>query len=72
MDALLQFNDLPVLQGYGTVSRDEMTRIAHDRYETFDAQRRISEAAAADAEDLRQIEELAQQLKQKPGGERAE
>jgi hypothetical protein len=42
-----------------------MTRIAYERYEAFDAQRRIIEASAADAEDLREIEKLEQELKAK-------
>ncbi len=54
-----------MLEGPGKVSRDEMIRIANDRYETFDGQRRIAEAAEADAEDLRQIEELERELKQR-------
>jgi hypothetical protein len=69
VDDLLRFNDQAVLDGSGTVSRDEMTRVAHDRYETFDAQRRIAEAAEADAEDLRQIEELERELKQQQQGD---
>jgi hypothetical protein len=64
VDDLLRFNDQAVLEGPGTVSRDEMTRVAHDRYETFNAQRRITEVAEADTEDLRQIEELELELKQ--------
>lgn len=73
VDDLLRFNDQPVLEGLGTVSREEMTRVAHDRYESFDAQRRIAEAAEADAEDLRQIEELERELKKKKrDDERAE
>ena len=65
LDDLLRFNDRAVLDGPGKVSREDMTRIAHDRYESFDAQRRIAEAAAADAEDLRQIEELEREMKNK-------
>ena len=65
VDDLLLFNDKPVLKGPGKISREDMTRIAYERYETFDAQRRIAEAAAADAEDLREIEELEQELKSK-------
>jgi len=65
VDDLLRFNDQAVLEGPGKVSRDDMTRVAHDRYETFDASRRIAEVAAADAEDLRQIEDLERELKQK-------
>lgn len=65
VDALLRFNDHAVLEGPGKVSRDAMISIADDRYETFDVQRRIAEAAEADTEDLRQIEELEQELKQR-------
>jgi hypothetical protein len=65
VDDLLRFNDKPVLDGPGKVSRDDMTRIAHERYETFDTQRRIAEAAAADAEDLREIEDIERELKNK-------
>jgi hypothetical protein len=65
VDDLLRFNDKPVLEGPGTVSREDMTRIAYERYESFDAQRRITEAAAADAEDLREIENIEQELKSK-------
>lgn len=65
VDDLLRFNDQAVLEGPGKVSREEMTRVAHDRYDSFDAQRRIAEATEADAEDLRQIEELERELKSK-------
>lgn len=65
VDDLLRFSEQAVLEGLGTVSREEMTRVAHERYEAFDAQRRIAEAAEADAEDLRQIEELERELKKK-------
>jgi hypothetical protein len=65
VDDLLRFNDKLVLDGPGKVSREDMTRIAYERYEAFDAQRRITEAAAADAEDLREIEEIERELKSK-------
>jgi len=65
VDDLLRFNDKPVLDSPGKVSREDMTRIAYERYEAFDAQRRITEAAAADAEDLREIEDIERELKSK-------
>lgn len=65
VDDMLRFNDQAVLDGPGKVSREDMTRVALDRYESFDALRRIAEAAEADAEDLRQIEELERQIKKK-------
>jgi hypothetical protein len=65
VDALLRFNDRPVLDGAGSVSHDDMVQIAHERYDEFDQSRRIADAAAADAEDLRQIEELEKKLENK-------
>jgi hypothetical protein len=65
VDRLLEFNERPVLDGAGSISRDRMEKIAHERYGRFDARRRRDEALAADAEDLRELEALEQQLKQK-------
>jgi hypothetical protein len=65
VDALLRFNDRAVLAGPGSVSHDDAVRIAGERYDAFDAERRIAAAAAADAEDLREIEGLEKKLKEK-------
>ena len=62
VDRMLQFNDQPVLNGPGLVSHEDMKLIAHDRYDAFDSSRRSAEAKEADAEDLRQIEELDKKL----------
>jgi hypothetical protein len=65
IDKMLAFNDRAVLKGPGKLSHGDMQEIAHERYETFDASRRAAEAIEADAEDLRQIEDLDQKLKRK-------
>jgi len=65
VDALLRFNDRAVLAGPGSVSHDDAVRIASQRYDEFDEQRRVAAAAAADAEDLRQIEALEKELTEK-------
>lgn len=65
VDKMLTFNDQPVLAGAGSVSRENMEQIARERYEVFDQQRRITEAKAADAADLKEIEQLEQDLKHK-------
>lgn len=65
VDKMLAFNDQPVLAGAGSVSRENMEQIARERYEVFDQQRRITEAKAADADDLKEIEQLEQDLKHK-------
>lgn len=72
VDKMLAFNDRAVLKGPGKISHDDMKEIAHERYEAFDANRRAAEAIEADAEDLRQIEDLEKKLKEekdkhKPG-----
>lgn len=59
VDRLLSFNDKPILQGSGKLSNESAKQIAHDRYDSFDAQRRQAEALAADAEDLKVLEAVA-------------
>lgn len=64
VDRMLAFNDRPILNGPGSVSHDDMKRIAHDRYDAFDETRRAAEALAADADDIKQIEDLEKKLKE--------
>lgn len=63
VDRMLEFNDKPVLADAGTLRREQMERIAHERYDVFDSRRRESERTRADAEDLWQIEQLEDRLK---------
>ncbi len=65
VDRMLIFNDQSVLEGAGCVSREEMEKIARDRYDAFDLRRRAAEAREADAADLKEIEQLEQELKRK-------
>lgn len=65
VDRMLEFNEQPILKGAGSVSHEDMKRIANARYDTFDQNRRSAEALAADAADLREIEEVEEQLKKK-------
>jgi len=65
VDTFIQFNESPVLKGNGRMSRDTMIKIAHDRYEKFDANRREAEALEADANDMRELEDAERQLTQK-------
>ncbi len=69
VDRMLAFNEQPVLEGAGSVSREQMKDIAEKRYADFDAKRRQVEAIEADAEDLKAIEELEKDLKRKGGTE---
>jgi len=63
VDGMLEFNGQAVLRNAGSMSHEEMKRIAEERYRIFDRNRSLGEAAAADAEDLREIENLDKTLK---------
>lgn len=67
IDRLLAFNDRPVLDHTGKISADKMKRIAHERYDVFDAHRRRAEALAADAADIKTLEEIERKGKKKRG-----
>lgn len=58
----LAFNERAQLKGGGSISRETMVRIAHERYETFDAQRRRADALRADAEDMAELEAIEKRL----------
>jgi hypothetical protein len=63
VDRMLAFNDQPILEGAGSVSRENMEKVAYQRYEEFDQQRRSIEARQADEEDLKELEQLEDQVK---------
>jgi len=63
VDGMLELNGQAVLRNSGSMSHEEMKRIAEERYGIFDRNRSLGEAAAADAEDLREIENLDKTLK---------
>ncbi|MBP3228524.1 MAG: virulence RhuM family protein [Bacteroidaceae bacterium] len=65
VDSLLAFNGRDVLQGRGCVTNQEMEQQAKRIYREFDARRRRYEAAEADREDLRLLENLEKEIKQK-------
>lgn len=62
------FNERPLLEGPGKMSHAQMARIAHERYEDFDQQRKRQEALEADAEDILELETVEKQLSPKKGG----
>lgn len=65
LDTFLTSNELPRLQGAGSVSAKQAERIAHDRYAAFDAARRAAEAqAAAESDDLDELKRIADGAKE--------
>ncbi len=61
---LLRSNNLPILEGYGSVARDDMKRIVEERYEAFDGNRRAFEAREADLQEIAELEEIAKRRRE--------
>lgn len=68
VDRFVEFNERPLLTNAGTVSRERMQQVAHERYAEFDAKRRKAEALAADAEDIRALEAVEQSARKSGKG----
>jgi len=62
LDGFLEFNEQEILTHAGKVKAEVAKKIAEDRYEKFDNQRKKTEALAADEEDLKQLEEIEKKL----------
>ena len=58
VDNLLTFQEKDILQGRGSISNEEAENIVCMRYDTFNAKRKKLDAHAADAEDLKMLEDL--------------
>jgi hypothetical protein len=68
LDAFLSFNERDVLTHAGHLRMEVAQRLAVERFEEFDANRRTAEALAADESDIEQLEAIEQALKgQKKG-----
>ncbi len=61
-DHLLEEHGIPVLQSAGSISRQKMKDAIDARYEIFDARRKKEGIAAADAEDLAELEAEAKEI----------
>ncbi|MGM7698346.1 virulence RhuM family protein [Microbacterium sp. A84] len=60
LDAFLQFNDRELLTHAGVVSAAVAKKLAETRYDDFDARRKSTDSAAADAVDIAELERLAE------------
>ena len=63
IDNFMAFNEQPLLNHKGSISRDRMTQIAHQRYADFDGKRKQAEALQADREELEALERLESRVK---------
>ncbi|MFZ3032860.1 MAG: virulence RhuM family protein [Parvibaculum sp.] len=72
LDAFLSFNERDALTHAGRLRMDVAQKLAVERFEVFDANRRAAEALAADEADIVQLEEMEKAAKgRKKGGEDA-
>lgn len=62
VDSFMEFNEQPLLNNAGHISRVQMEQIANQRYEQFDQQRKSAEANATDAAELIELEKLQERL----------
>ncbi len=65
VDKILELNDKPVLIGKGKVSNEEMEILVSKIYDTFDINRKIKEAEAADITDIEELRALEENIKSK-------
>lgn len=65
VDALLTFQGKDILQGKGEVSNASMESMVHKIYDEFNAKRKQLEAKQADADDLKMLEDIENQIKGK-------
>ena len=63
VNGLLTYHGKDVLQGKGSVTNDEMEEMVYGIYEQFDARRKQIEAAQADQEDARLLDEIVEKTK---------
>jgi len=64
---LLAFNGFEVLNNAGHVANREMEQVVAERYMTFDAKRKTEDAAAADREDMEELEAMEARVIRKRG-----
>ena len=63
IDGFLAFNDYEILNGGGSIRRDKANAIAHERYETFNNNRKKQEIIEADEQDLKELEDIEERVK---------
>ena len=65
VDQLLMFQNKQILQGAGSVTNAEMERIAKERYEQFNERRKQQLLQAAEAEDMKELQQLEADVKKR-------
>jgi len=61
----MEFNEQPLLNNAGRISRSQMEQVAHQRYDQFDQHRKSAEALAEDEKELHELEKLQARLQKR-------
>jgi hypothetical protein len=68
LDSFLKANEMPVLDGAGSLTKKQAEAIAHHAYEAFDASRKTAEREEAEAlDELEELQRIAEDSKKKRG-----
>ena len=62
VESLLSFQEKDILKGRGSITNEEAESIVHQVYDNFNARRKQLDAQAADAEDIRMLEDLEKSI----------
>ena len=65
LDAFLSFNERELLTHAGKIKATVAQKLAEERYDEFDTNRKKAEAEKADAEDIKELEKIAKKLEKK-------
>jgi len=68
LDAFLEFNEQELLTHSGKVMAEVARKIAEERYEEFDKNRKIEEARKEDEADLKELEDIKKRLLENKDG----
>lgn len=63
VDRMLEFNDKPLLKNHGTKTNAQMENKVREIYALFDKKRKAYDAALADEEDIKVLEQLEKKIK---------
>ncbi|WP_424945633.1 virulence RhuM family protein [Candidatus Spongiihabitans sp.] len=66
-DRIIAVNDKVLLSGKGSVSNQKMQAIAMAQYQNFDTRRKIYEARLADEVDIKELRQIASDVKERKG-----
>lgn len=64
VEKFMDFNEQPLLNNAGQMSRTQMEQLVNQRYEQFDQQRKLADAQATDKAELEELEKLQERLHQ--------